>query len=387
MLVYNKMDEKTRAFLPEFLARLRKQYPADVSIRYLNKMSEYLETYFNDVLLELNTERTVCEEKIAGKWTQMLWNCSLFVLKCFVSSLAIGVDELEKAKKLKKALNTDFDIRTNDNDELPLTEYLAQLKIDLEEFEELFNRRREEVENCIEEQRLLCEALEEPLRPLSLDPLATELELSIFQEHLTNLKSEKRRRSKEIDCLKEEIEAICTELDVTVSESVNERWVPVSNSSNEQNNKKKFSKFSSFTPTMEHLDKLRNELTELRQRRENIKRDCDQMLNELESLWNCLEVDSSVRERYRELAAIYRQSALDDIKDELKRCKVLKRENVKLFVNKLRQQIVAAWDQIHRSQRERDGFTYFHSELYTEDLLSLHEYELAACQKFYEENR
>lgn len=84
---------------------------------------------------------------------------------------------------------------------------------------ELLKRRRE-VENCIEEQRLLCRALDEPLRPLSLDPLATELELSEFRQHLVRLKHVKHCRSLDINCLKERIIITCMELDVSYSRSV-----------------------------------------------------------------------------------------------------------------------------------------------------------------------
>lgn len=111
------------------------------------------------------------------------------------------------------------------------------------------------------------------------------------------------------------------------------------------------------------------------------------MLDKLELLWDCLDVSSSMRSRYRYLATIYKQSSLDEIENELKRCKAMKRENIKLFVDKLRVQIVDVWDKIHRSENERNKFTYFKSEVYTEDLLDLHEMELQECKAFYETNR
>lgn len=138
---------------------------------------------------------------------------------------------------------------------------------------------------------------------------------------------------------------------------------------------------------MANLKSLREELKSWRQQRDSIKHDCKHMLDKLESLWDCLEVASPMRSKYRNLASVYRQSSLDEIGNELKRCKNLKQENIKLFVDKLRLQIVAAWDKIHRSEAERNKFTYFASEVYTEDLLELHEMELQECKHFYETNR
>lgn len=136
-----------------------------------------------------------------------------------------------------------------------------------------------------------------------------------------------------------------------------------------------------------NLNSLRDELQSLHHQRDQIKRNCDNMISKLDVLWNCLDVSSQIRSKYRNLAKIYKRSSLEEIESELKRCKVMKQENIKLFVDKLRVQIVAAWDKIHRSESERNKFSYFQSEVYTEDLLDLHEIELAECTQFYETNR
>lgn len=135
-----------------------------------------------------------------------------------------NTEMLEEAKNLKEALNVDFNICSNANNELPLSDYLKRLDSDLEEMRELYKKRRDEIENCIDEQQLLCEALNEPLRHLSLNPLPSELEVASFEEYLIDLKSEKLKRENEIDCLKQEIGSMCDELDMPMSESVDRRW-------------------------------------------------------------------------------------------------------------------------------------------------------------------
>lgn len=270
-----------------------------------------------------------------------------------------------EAADLKYSLNVDFGIFTNENNELPLAVYIERLDSDLAEMRELYDRRRNEIERCIDQQDELCEELDAPRKALSLNPLATEYEVASFQEHLIDLKKEKLRRQTEIDSLKHEIIAICEELEVNASQTVNDR----------------------LSPTEKNIAILQNELESLQNQREAIKRECHHLIEKLESIWECLDTPKEIRINFKHLATIYKQSSLNEIEEELKRCKILKQENIKLFVDRLREQIIAQWDKIHRSEAERNKFTYFFSQVYNEDLLELHEMELEECKRFYETNR
>lgn len=130
---------------------------------------------------------------------------------------------LDEARSLKEALNVDFKICSNANNQLPLADYLKRLDSDLVEMRELYEKRCNEIKKCLAEQQLLCEALDEPLRELAINPLPSELEVASFEEYLIDLKSEKLKRENEIDCLKQEIGSICDELDVPISDSVDAR--------------------------------------------------------------------------------------------------------------------------------------------------------------------
>lgn len=125
----------------------------------------------------------------------------------------------------------------------------------------------------------------------------------------------------------------------------------------------------------------------LRRQRDENKHKCENMMNKLEVLWDCLDVCSAIRTEFRHKAQCYHQSSITEIEAELKRCITIKRENIKLFVEKLRVQIVEQWNKINLSESERNKFTYFKSQVYTEDLLELHEMELEDRKRFYEENR
>lgn len=140
-----------------------------------------------------------------------------------LSIYIFSTELLVEAKNLKEALNVEFKICSNANNELPLFDYLQQLDSDLVQMRELYKKRRDEIENFLDEQQLLCEALNEPLRHLSLNPLPSESEVSAFEEYLIVLKSEKLKRENEINCLKQEIGSMCDELDMPLSESIDKR--------------------------------------------------------------------------------------------------------------------------------------------------------------------
>lgn len=138
---------------------------------------------------------------------------------------------------------------------------------------------------------------------------------------------------------------------------------------------------------MSNLTVLKDELKVLQDQKAALLQESHHMLEKLEMLWDCLDEPDSMRNSFRKMGKNVSQSSIDRIKTELKRCKLIKQENMKLFVDKLREQIVEWWDRVKRSEAERKRFNYFYSQVYNEDLLELHEMELMDLKNFYEENR
>lgn len=145
--------------------------------------------------------------------------------------------------------------------------------------------------------------------------------------------------------------------------------------------------FSRLTPTKENIKYLQDERDRYQKEKKEIKCECEQLLQKLEILWDCLDAPNSVRSKFRAIAAEYKVSSISEMNRELKMCKTVKQENLKHFIEKLRIKIVELWDKIYKSQEERDKFEFLRSDTYTEDLLLLHEMELEECTKFYNENK
>lgn len=124
---------------------------------------------------------------------------------------------MKEARDLKRALNVDFEISSNHNNDVPLTVFHQKLDNDLSEMRELYHKRKYEIEECLRQQEELCAALEERQRPLSSDPLPTEAEVSEFEVYLVDLREEKLRRENEINNMKQEIKSIYDELDLSTN--------------------------------------------------------------------------------------------------------------------------------------------------------------------------
>lgn len=81
------------------------------------------------------------------------------------------------------------------------------------------------------------------------------------------------------------------------------------------------------------------------------------------------------------------QGTYDKLKSELSRCEGEKRRHIKVFVDRIRKEILTMWDLLLKSDEEREQFGAFTSECFNEDLLQLHELELEALKDAYEENK
>ena len=117
---------------------------------------------------------------------------------------------------MKRKLNVDFEFDLERSDEMPLMVYQEKLDSDLNEMREKYRQKMEQIDECLKTQQRLCEELNENLRVLSVEPLASDSEIYDFEKYLLDLKSERARRLNEIECLQHEIQALCEEMGMDI---------------------------------------------------------------------------------------------------------------------------------------------------------------------------
>lgn len=109
------------------------------------------------------------------------------------------------------------------------------------------------------------------------------------------------------------------------------------------------------------------------------------MREKLEILWDFLEVSPSKKNKVQKHTD-YTQTTFDKYFQEIERCESEKRQNIKLFIDKVRAEIINWWEKTAKSDTEKSRFTNFTSDCYTEELLILHEMELDDLKQYYSEN-
>lgn len=138
-------------------------------------------------------------------------------------------------------------------------------------------------------------------------------------------------------------------------------------------------------PTIENIKKLHEMQGNLENQLCEIKDSIADMKMKINQLWDVLEVSPTVRGKFKKFTG-HSQKTYDAYLSEMNRCTDERRQNVKRFIDKARQEIELWWEKTLISDTEKSRFSHFTSECYTEDLLTLHEMEIEDLKNFYNQN-
>lgn len=137
--------------------------------------------------------------------------------------------------------------------------------------------------------------------------------------------------------------------------------------------------------SLKHIQQLEQLKASLQNQLTETIKTIDEMKKKLENLWNVLDVSPSIKNKFKKLTG-YSQLVYDRFYEEVMRCENERRQNIKRFIDKARNDIEYWWNKTLMSEDERNRFSNFYSDCYTEDLLTLHELELDELQRFYYNN-
>ncbi|PVF98682.1 hypothetical protein CPB86DRAFT_814523 [Serendipita vermifera] len=133
------------------------------------------------------------------------------------------------------------------------------------------------------------------------------------------------------------------------------------------------------TPTLiEWFEHLKSDLDEEKSRRETHIQD---LYDQLEILWKRMGISDADIDDFVELN---RGSAIENVRAyemELERMLEMKRERMSVFIGNARAEIERLWDDLMWSEEEREVFAAFHDDEHTEDLLNIHEEEIARLKE------
>uniref|UniRef100_A0A8D8C002 Protein regulator of cytokinesis 1 n=1 Tax=Culex pipiens TaxID=7175 RepID=A0A8D8C002_CULPI len=311
---------------------------------HMSRLPEHIQTFFDEVYEESENRKTKILQTIEGL--------------------------RREAANLRRLLKEDtVDGVGDEQPGMPL--HLVQITLDrsLEKMREKLKHRHELIEEYLFEQETLCEELGEDLRNLPKDPLPSEATMCEFRTYLDNLRAEKLQRFDDIATMRRDIKIMMNHLGI------------VPQTEREQD----LTEALNFPPTRVNLHDLRCLHEQVGAWYDDLKENIDRARAKLANLWNVLAVSPSHVKRYEKYNE-YTQATYDKLFAELDRCETLRRENIQNFIEQTRVEIVQWWDKCLKSNEERSRFSTFKSEVYNEDLLTLHEMELNDLKDFYRTN-
>ncbi|XP_017474685.1 PREDICTED: protein regulator of cytokinesis 1-like [Rhagoletis zephyria] len=283
-------------------------------------------------------------------------------------------NELEElrneADTLCRLLKPKVQLPRMEDRNVPLLTLQSDMDKSLSELREQLRRRREEICELLLEQEGLCEELGEAPRPLLADPLPSEEEIMEFRSHLDQLKVERMERLNEMSLLRREIKNYLNTLEAQVNTDADDRLL---------NHRQIKLNDETFTALRRMAELYGSRVHALSERIVGMRK-------KLESLWGRLKTSPNTRNKFKGCVE-FNQRTYSVLKEELNRCESLQSQNIKECLQQIRTEIVDLWDKTLKSETERNRFSNFHSNCYTEDLLVLHEIELEDLKRFYENNR
>ncbi|XP_030764869.1 protein regulator of cytokinesis 1-like [Sitophilus oryzae] len=277
---------------------------------------------------------------------------------------------LTKLEKLCTDLHQKMPLKIG-QDKLCLFEEHSRLTKRIQECEAIINAKKKEIEVLNEKQIIYCKHLgKEPKYNLPCPPLPTPAQLEEFQKYIERLEHEKFEREEKYCILKEDIARIVKELKYKPNTDFECKVLSSDN----------------FTVTNENMNKLEFFCKSLKEIKASTEEEVSHLRMRVEDLWKMLEIDLFDRDEFRTHYVGNSLDTLEALRVEVKRCEEIRKANIKVFVEKLRQQLEEIWLKCHKTDSEKKLFPYYKSDCYTEDLLDLHEMEIQKWKDYYREN-
>ncbi|CAM9408539.1 unnamed protein product [Bubo scandiacus] len=233
--------------------------------------------------------------------------------------------------------------------------------------------RKHELKTLQEQDRDLCDIL--CTTPFCIDSNAVPSleDLDRYRRHLASLATEKEQRREEFVSSKRQIILLMEELDHTPDTSF-ERDVVCEDE-------------EAFCLSKDNLAALQDLLQQLEAQRSLNEAVCAELRSRIVALWERLQVPVEEREASAVHVAGSRAKTRKALQLEADHLEELKLQNMKSVIQAIRQELAGYWDKCFYSQEQREGFSPYYDEDYTETLLELHDAEVGKMKSYYETHK
>ncbi|ESO89800.1 hypothetical protein LOTGIDRAFT_53299, partial [Lottia gigantea] len=257
---------------------------------------------------------------------------------------------------------------------LPMIQKEKDLRMKVESLSHEKNTRVNDMNRLKGQDQNLCEALCMTPYYIPTGSVPSRDQIKELEKHVASLKSTKDKRLSDFLTTKKDIIKLMDELEQDPETSFEKDVVLEAE--------------DSFILSTDNLKKLLSLQQELLSKREEAKQICNDLWQTVKSLWDRLDISLSERNAFCAGKEGYKRKILQCLREEIIRCEQMKLQNIERFVLGIRKELTSWWDTCFYSKEQREHFDMiFHEDEFTEELLEIHERELAKVKDYYQQNR
>ncbi|XP_066184214.1 protein regulator of cytokinesis 1 isoform X2 [Sylvia atricapilla] len=233
--------------------------------------------------------------------------------------------------------------------------------------------RKQELKALQEQDQELCDILCTDLFSIDTESVPSPEDLDRYRRHVASLNTLKEQRWEEFVTSKSQIVLLMEELDHTPDTSFEQDVVCEDE--------------EGFCLSEDNMVALQNLLQQLEGRRALNEAVCSELRARIVALWERLQIPQEERESSAMHLAGSRVKTRRALQQEVDRLEELKLQNMKSVIQAIRAELTDYWDKCFYSQEQRESFSPFYDEDYTETLLELHDAEVGKMKIYYETHK
>ncbi|XP_027716891.1 protein regulator of cytokinesis 1-like [Vombatus ursinus] len=256
-----------------------------------------------------------------------------------------------------------------EREETTMLELEQDLQTQIEELKRQKEERLQEQKLLQEQDQKLCEILCVLPYGLDNDSVLSIEELNQFRNYLAALEETKASRWEDFVSTKKQI-LLCMEDLGHTPETDFERDVVYKNE-------------ETFCLSLENLTALKNLLLQLEMEKAENEAVCKGLRSRIRELWLWLQISTQEREALAMFMTGSKAKIRKVLQLDMDRLEDLRIQNLKKMIEASKVELALYWEKCFYSQQQKEAFTYYYNEDYTEILLKLHGEEIVKLKQYY----
>lgn len=305
----------------------------------------------------------------------LVWGYVTDLVKDIVSEEEVFYEDIkERIKNYEKKiaeLTSELSVPKSEGVTGTLILVEEKLRQELDRLSKLKHKRCKEFHDLHALELKYCKMLGMP--PLNLSSTAgvpSESDLYELGQHVNMLKTEKEHRYKKFHSLRKELTTILETTELTPETPLEKEML--------------YNKDDYLSLSNETFKRLEEIVSKTRSKKEDLEKEKNVLMDKLTTLWDRLNIDKTERQIFLSKYNDCRLSHLNAIKQEIARCEEIKRQNLKKYIDVLKEELVMLWEKCFISDSEKQ-FSYFNVQEVNEEVLEAYDSEVAKWRQYFKD--